>query len=333
MPHASTIQWNSKVRMILTDVDDTIAPPHEVASPEICQQLEQVLAAGAVLFCLSGSSVAGVNERIVKAINAELRYRILIGHCNGAEVWGYDRKGDLLVKPFYSAYNDRLNQDQKLRFRETVHQLIREFNFQTHPVMPRPQFQQTTLGDPLAIMFDDRKAQITFELHNAHDLQPDQIALLQIKVPLHQGKRDMRTPVIDRANELFEQYDVPITARRGGVAAIDMTVEDVSKTTAVEFVLHQSSLLSNLGLNSEEILHDPNYLEVWGDRFSESNGTDWQMSVALDPQVRSIDFRSEDPGQFPPGYNIKLWDGQKQLAEGLLEYIQSHIHHDIPNSL
>jgi hypothetical protein len=47
------------------------------------------------------------------------------------------------------------------------------------------------------------------------------------------------------------------------------------------------------------------------------------MSMALPATVRSIDFRQEDPTEFPEGYNIVLWDGQKHLHHGLLEYLQS----------
>ena len=47
------------------------------------------------------------------------------------------------------------------------------------------------------------------------------------------------------------------------------------------------------------------------------------MSEALAPEVRSIDFRQEDPAEFPEGYNIVLWDGLERLHFGLLEYLQS----------
>jgi hypothetical protein len=46
------------------------------------------------------------------------------------------------------------------------------------------------------------------------------------------------------------------------------------------------------------------------------------MSEALPPTVRSIDFRKEDPKEFPKGYNIVLWDGEQHLHHGLLEYLR-----------
>ena len=46
------------------------------------------------------------------------------------------------------------------------------------------------------------------------------------------------------------------------------------------------------------------------------------MCTALDPRVRAISFRDEDPAEFPDGYNIHLWDGAYRLHDGLLEYLR-----------
>ena len=43
----------------------------------------------------------------------------------------------------------------------------------------------------------------------------------------------------------------------------------------------------------------------------------------LKPGIRHIDFRNEDIAEIPEGHNIQLWDGEKRLHEGLLEYLQS----------
>lgn len=42
------------------------------------------------------------------------------------------------------------------------------------------------------------------------------------------------------------------------------------------------------------------------------------MSEAVDPEVRSIDFRDEDPSEFLAGYNTVLWQGKHRLHQGLL---------------
>jgi hypothetical protein len=45
------------------------------------------------------------------------------------------------------------------------------------------------------------------------------------------------------------------------------------------------------------------------------------MCLAVDPKVRAIDFRKEDESEFPKGYNIIVWEGDKHLHEGVLEYL------------
>lgn len=61
-----------------------------------------------------------------------------------------------------------------------------------------------------------------------------------------------------------------------------------------------------------------------GDKFSVvKGGTDRHISEALPKKVRSISFRQEDPKEFLEGFNIVVWDGQKHLHEGLLEYLKS----------
>ncbi len=105
--------------------------------------------------------------------------------------------------------------------------------------------------------------------------------------------------------------------------AVDFIVKGVSKTTAVKRVLRDGSVLASLGLTQDDV-SDPNRIEIWGDKFSTiRGGTDRYMSEALPSQVRSIDFREEDPKEFMSGYNVVVWSGIKHLHNGLLEYLQS----------
>ena len=102
-----------------------------------------------------------------------------------------------------------------------------------------------------------------------------------------------------------------------------MAVEGVSKTTAVKTVLEESEILNSIGLNKNDLKNYEN-VEIWGDKFSSiRGGTDRHMCEAVDKRVRAIDFREENPEEFPKGYNIVVWDGEKHLQEGLLEYLQS----------
>jgi hypothetical protein len=188
--------------------------------------------------------------------------------------------------------------------------------------MPVLEFQKK-FPTPVDVMLEDRNSQITFEFVNAYDLSPEQAAELEVKTPASHGSYDFRLPVFERAEQLLAEKKLPITPRVAGTFAIDFAVKGVSKTTSVKHVLSDESVLKSVGLDFS-IVQNPKNLEIWGDKFSVINGgTDRHMSEAVSPEVRSIDFREENPAEFMPGYNTVLWNGEKHLHEGTLEFLQT----------
>jgi len=319
----SSISWNPNLKLILSDVDETVADLYLPAVPAMILELTKLLEDDISIFFVTGQGLKSVQWRIVEQLPAKLRHKILIGHCSGAEVWGYTQSGQIQDKPYYSLYEDHMTNNQKNKWREIVKQLIKEFTLKIFPTMPVKEFLDKTKNHPLAIMYEDRGPQITFEVINGHDLKPEQINALNFKIPQIHGTYDLRTLILERAHQLFNQANLPIEAKLAGVFAIDFVVKGVSKTTAVKFVLDSNQVLKSIGL-TESDLDQPKHLEIWGDKFSPiRGGSDRYMSQAVSKQVRSIDFRKEDPNEFEPGYNIVLWDGQRQLHEGLLEFLQS----------
>jgi hydroxymethylpyrimidine pyrophosphatase-like HAD family hydrolase len=107
------MEWNEKVKLIISDVDETIADLYTEATPEMIAELEKILSENKVLFLISGQSVKSIQWRIVDHIKKELRKRIIIGHCSGAEVWGFSEDGNLRDSPFYSLYETALSETQK----------------------------------------------------------------------------------------------------------------------------------------------------------------------------------------------------------------------------
>lgn len=317
------IKWNPKVEFIISDVDETIADLYLDASSETIRELEKLLGEGKALFLISGQSIKSIQRRITNHLRRELRWRIIVGHCSGAEVWGFDRRGDLRIKPFYSLYRASVSQSQRKKWREVIQNLIAEFKLKVFPATPIAEFKKKTGNDPLAIMVEDRGAQITFEVVNAYDLSPKQISELQVKVPNTHGSYDLRIPILERAEKLLEEHDLPITPRLAGVFAIDFAIKRVSKTTAIKYVMEHDAILHSVGISKEE-LKNPKHIEAWGDKFSATRGgTDRHISEALSKEVRSITFREENPSEFLEGYNIVVWDGKKHLHDGLLEYLKS----------
>lgn len=318
------ITWNSQIKLAVTDVDETIAEVYTPAEPAMIAELSSFLTDGGKLFMVTGGSLKRVRAGITDLLDPVLRQNILVSHCSGAEVWGFTKGGELQEKPFYSIYEETFTDDMKTRWRTAVDRLLAEFDLRTHPVQPKTEFWEKVGHDPRDIMLDDRGPQITLEVVNGHDLNDEQLALFTQEIPVtHDGRRDLRLAVMQRAGELLTELNVPITPRLGGVFALDLAIEGSSKTTSVKYVLENPDALAAIGLKIED-LTDPLHYEVWGDKYSILHGgTDRHMSEALPPTVRSLDFREENPAEFPEGYNIVLWDGKQHLHHGLLEYLQS----------
>lgn len=316
------IKWNGNVRLILSDVDETVADLYLPADANTIKELSKLLHGGISIFFITGQGLESVRERIINKISLNLRWRIIVGHCSGAEVWGFDKKGKLKDKPFYSVYEETLDEAQKLMFREFVKVIIKEFELKTYPTMPIREFVKKVKYDPLSVLLEDRGPQITFEMPNAYDLSDAQVQKLKHDIPNTHGHYDLRIPIMERMEVLLSKCNLPITPRLGGEFAIDLAVKGVSKTTAVKTVMDSYEILSSIGITKSNI-QDPESLEIWGDKFSViRGGTDRHMCEAVDPRVRAIDFREENPEEFLKDFNIVVWDGQKHLHEGLLEYLE-----------
>jgi hydroxymethylpyrimidine pyrophosphatase-like HAD family hydrolase len=320
---ASTVQFNNKVRLFLADVDHTIAETYAPAMPEMIKELSSLLDENRAIYLVTGGGLVRVRQRIVDQIPAKLRCKIIIAHCSGAEVWGFDEAGNIRSKPYYTLYDSIMIDIQKKRWREIVAQLIKEFKLEVYDPMPRSDFVQKFGNDPLKVMMEDRGPQITFEVDNGYDLTPEQEASLEISVPQTYGALDLRIPILERADQLFRENNLPVTPRLGGLSALDFALKGVSKARAVKYVIDNNDVLNTLGL-SIETTRNPQYVEIWGDRFDRfRGGTDRHMQEAVSQEVRAIDFREEDPESFLPGYNIVVWDGKKHLQDGLLEFLQT----------
>ena len=319
----ASIKWNPKVKLILSDVDETIADVYLPASDKIIVELEKILSMGVKLFLVSGGGLNSICHRVIYKIGKELRRNILVAHCSGSEVWGFDNKGEILDSPFYSVYQETLSEIQRKKWRENINKVISEFGLKIYPTMPVTEFKSVSKADPLAIMYDDRGPQITFEIVNGYDLNETQLKKIGFGVSLSHGFYDMRVPIAQRADELFRESDLPITSRVEAVFAVNFATKGVSKETAIRKILENSDNLNYFDLTQQDI-KNPSHLEIWGDKFSElRTKLDSLMCRSVDPKVRAVDFRQENRDEFPKGYNIVFWDGEKHLHEGLLEYLQT----------
>ena len=164
------IRWNNQVKLIISDVDETIADLYLEAKPEMIVELEKILSEEKVLFLISGQSIGNIQWRIINHIRKDLRKRIIVGHCSGAEVWGFDKSGNLQNIPYYSLYESTLSELQRSKWREVIQELIDEFELVVYSPMPVNEFIKKSGKDPLSIILEDRGPQITFEVINGYNL-------------------------------------------------------------------------------------------------------------------------------------------------------------------
>lgn len=318
-----SIKWNDSVRLIISDVDDTLAETYAPASKELTIELTKLLSEGKALFLISGQGITNIQNRIVNQIDKEFRKQVIVGICSGAEVWGFSEDGQLLNKPFYSLYEKTFCDTHKSAWRVVVKDVLQKFGFTVLNTMPKPKFREVSKGDPMTIMYEDRGPQITFELVNSCFLTEEQHRAIKLKLPFIGDNKDLRVSVIEYASKFLVEKGIPVTARLAGNFAIDFAIENVTKTTAVKYVMECRECLAHIGLDSEAVSKAEN-IEVWGDKYSVVNGgTDRHISEALPKDVRSIDFRKEKLEELPEGYNIVIWDGTMELCEGVLEYLKN----------
>lgn len=315
------IQFNNKVKLVVSDVDETIADLFVPAAPEMIKELSDLLIDGKSLFLVSGSGLRSITERVIDLFPNNLRKRIIIAHCSGAEIVGFQDNGETLEIPYYNVSDAALTNAQKITWRNIIQKVISEFKLEIHNPTPLGEFKKQNGDNPLAVMYEDRGPQITLEFINSYNLSGEQISALGNHIP-NFNMADLRIPVAKRAEELLEKENIPVTPRLGGMFALDFAIKGVSKTTVIRFALQDYKIINALGLKQEDV-NSPAFIEIWGDKFSVLSGTDRHMSEALPKEVRSIDFREENPEEFPEGYNIVIWNGKKHLHEGLLEYLQS----------
>lgn len=318
-----TIIWNDKLLLALSDVDETIAEVYASAEPAMIAELESYIEEERKLFMVTGGSLERVLRDVTEKIKPALRRDILVSHCSGAEVWGFTDDGVLRDAPFYSVYEDTFTPHMKQQWHEVIEQLVSEFGLRPHAAQPKIDFWKEVGRDPLDIMLDDRGPQITMEVVNGIDLTSEQVKALPYAVPLTHDKYDLRATIMERSQKLLAAAKLPVTPRFGGTFALDFAVAGVTKTTSIQAVLTSPEILETIGLTVSDVRR-PQQLEIWGDKFSQKHGgTDLHMCEAVDPQVRSIDFRQENPAEFPAGTNIQVWDGAQHLHFGLQEYLQS----------
>lgn len=92
----SEVKWNDDIRLVVSDVDETVADLFVPAAPEMATKLNGLLDEGRALFLVSGAGLGSIKRRVMDLIRPDLRKRVLIA------IVAVPRSGDLTTKAMNS---------------------------------------------------------------------------------------------------------------------------------------------------------------------------------------------------------------------------------------
>lgn len=300
------MRWAPDTRLVVSDVDDTIAEVFRPATQDMVLALEHLLQRGVILFLISGQSISNVFRRVLLPMNPILRKQVVVASCGGAEVHGFDADGSLRAEPLFSSGSDPDRRIDQTAWREIVNQLIKKFDLLALPLMDMATFRTSSQGNPLAVMLDDRHVQLSLDFVN-WTFQPPVV--------------DIRPSLAEEANHAFRRAGMDLEARVAGEVAIDFGLSGVDKGLPIRKFIAWGPEFRN-ELPHRIVLAKPGQAEVWGDRFSaHQDRSDLAMALALPPGSRKICFRNLPANDTAPCPGLRVWRGRFYLHEGLLEYL------------
>jgi hypothetical protein len=81
MPLPRSVLWNHKLRLVLSDVDETVADLYCPAESGMLDALARLLDRGICLVLVTGQSVENVEQRVIMGLPGQLRHRVAVGAC------------------------------------------------------------------------------------------------------------------------------------------------------------------------------------------------------------------------------------------------------------
>lgn len=300
------------IRLIISDVDDTLAPPFKNIAPNMLDLLIKLLNRGVKFFLLTGQSFANVFDRVIRFLPENLMGQIYLGYCNGAEVCkfeGYKPKVIFSAVKILNSRSDKPYLKECLRVIAETNKLMFVSCTSVDEFIQKAKVINT---EKALVMYDDRQLQVSVDL-----VCPFESERFGRCHPMKECEV-VRAGVIADLNIEFNKMKIDYVAIAGGETAIDIVVKGVNKGLAV----------TKLVLEGTRILSDPNRLdfnanavEIWGDSFKLSpKGNDRHLSEAL-PNVKAICFRDLDREDFCGLPNLYQWQGNFRLSNGLQEYL------------
>jgi hypothetical protein len=273
------------VTLVVSDVDDTLAPPFRDISASLAHALTRLVGKGTNLFLVSGQGIGNIERRVVRAFPRPLRRRILVGHCHGAEVFGYDRAGRRVVTPLFSVRESAAMEGVCRKVATIVTNVLTDHGI--------------AASSP-GILLEDRGVQVTVDF------------------PGHPAA-DRREELVTTLNDRLREARLSVEARRAGHLGIDIVARGVDKSLALSRLLTPLSprggTTYRLTMPDGQVTGDWDGIEVWGDQFSPPDlDADLRMLAALPPGVRAVNF---GPAAGLPGIRTARAPG----PAGVLDYL------------
>lgn len=273
------------VTLVISDVDDTLAPPFRDISPSLARALTRLVGNGTALFLVSGQGIENIERRVIRAFPRPLRRRILVGHCHGAEVFGYDHEGRRVIRPLFSVRESAAMEGVFRKVLTIVTGVLNEHGI--------------AASSP-GILLDDRGVQVTvdFLVHPA---------------------AGRRAELVTTLNDRLTEAGLPVEARLAGHLGIDIVVRGVDKSLALSRLLTPLSpgggTSYRLTMPGGLVAGDWDGIEVWGDQFSPPGlDADLRMLAALPRGIRAVNF---GPAVGLPGLRTARAPG----PAGVLDYL------------
>jgi hypothetical protein len=246
------------VWLIVSDVDDTLAPPFRAISATLARALTRLVGNGTILFLVSGQSIENIERRVVHAFPRRLRRNILVGHCHGAEVFGYDSAGSRVIPPLFSIRESAAMEGVFGRVLTLVTGVLSRHGIAVSS-------RETLL--------EDRGVQVTVDF----------------PVP-GVSPADQRAVLITALNDRLAETALPVEARMAGRLGIDIMARGVDKSLPLSRLLDAGNSY-RLTMPEGQVTGDRGGIEVWGDQFSPPDlDADLHMLAALPPGVRAVNF-------------------------------------------
>ncbi len=273
------------VTLVVSDVDDTLAPPFRDISASLAHALTRLVGKGTILFLVSGQSIGNIERRVVRAFPRPLRRRILVGHCHGAEVFGYDRTGRRVTAPLFSVRDGAAMEGAFGKALTIVTSVLNDHGI--------------AASSP-GILLEDRGVQVTVDF------------------PGHPAA-GRREELVTALNERLAEAGLSVEARPAGHLGIDIMTRGVDKSLALRRLLTPVSSRGGqayrLTTPDGQVAGVWDGIEVWGDQFSPPDlDADLRMLAALPPGVRAVNF---GPPASLPGIRTARSPG----PAGVLDYL------------